>query len=210
MPRTRRPQDAHLTFHITSHATGPRRSFPDDGSRAMFKGTIAGQLKHFAVEIHAYAMMDNHVHLMLTTREEQAGILFLRNVLGTHAKQMNLLAGYRGPLWQTRYHSVQVETEDHALHACLYIDANPWRAFAVEHPEESTWTSHRELAHGGDAAFVTPHPVLLALGDEDTWRPRYRAIMAEYLQRGSRTCCPGRRISKVDPLAGLRLFSWNP
>ncbi len=175
----------------------------------MFKGSIAEQLKSFAVEIHAFAMMDNHVHLLLTSREEQAGMLFLRNVLGTHAKQMNLPVGYRGSLWQTRYHSVAVETDSHALHACLYIDANPWRAFAVDHPQESSWTSYRELAHGGETTFVTPHPVLMALGDGDSWRSRYKEIMAEYLRRGSRSICPGRRISKVDPLAGLRLASWN-
>ena len=175
----------------------------------MFKGSIAEQLKSFAVEIHAFAMMDNHVHFLLTSREEQAGMLFLRNVLGTHAKQMNLLVGYRGSLWQTRYHSVPVETDSHALHACLYIDANPWRARLVEHPMESDWTSYRELAAGMDAAFLTPHPVLLDLGQGDDWRLRYQEIMDEYLRRGARVCCPGRRISQTDPLAGLRLASWR-
>jgi putative transposase len=209
MPRKLRPQEAHLTLHITAHATGKRLCFPDDGARAMFRGIIVSLQEDFPIELHAFALMSNHVHLLLTSRKDNCGAQFMKHLLATHAVSMNRLDGYSGQMWQDRYHSVVVNTESHALHSCLYIDANPWRANLVEHPLESSWTSHRELVHGHDASFLTPHAVLLDLGNEGHWRMRYNEIMAEYLVRGSRTCCRARRISKVDPLAGLQLKSWK-
>ena len=209
MSHSLRPLEPHLTLHVTAHATGRRLCFPDDGARVMFKCHLLKLSRSLPVEIHAFALMDNHVHLLLTARKHGATAELMRSALAVHAVAMNRLGGHPGQLWRDRHHTVVVDSVSHALHACLYIDANPWRARLVEHPMESDWTSYRELAAGMDAAFLTPHPVLLDLGQGDDWRLRYQEIMDEYLRRGARVCCPGRRISQTDPLAGLRLASWR-
>jgi len=209
MSREHRPLEAHLTLHITAHATGMRLCFPSEWERETFKGHIQTMLKTYPVELHAYALMDNHVHVLVTGREYEAIAHFMKHLLATHAKSLNRTQSHQGQLWRDRYHSVLVETDTHALHSCLYIDANPWRAFVVEHPSESSWTSHNELITGAHASFVTPHPVLLDLGSEQKWRLRYQEIMAEYLKRGSRSCCPGRFKPCADPLTGLKLSCWG-
>jgi putative transposase len=204
-----RPLEPHLTLHVTSHASGARLCFPTDGTREQFKGIIVRLIKTIPVEIHAFAMMDNHVHLMLTARDEGAVAAFMRRLQSSHAMSLNRAEAYRGQLWLDRYHTTIIETESHALHTCLYIYANPWRARVVDHPIDSRWTSHRELVLGNEASFVKPHQVLLDLGSGDEWRGRYNEIMTEYLRRGSRSCCTGRRTSGEDPLAGLRLSTWT-
>ena len=210
MPHPLRPMDAHLTLHVTSHATGSRLCFPTDDTRELFKSSIARLLKIVPIELHAFALMDNHFHLLLTTRDVGVTAVFMRRLQASHALTINRIDGYRGQLWLDRYHTIIVESERHALHACLYIDANPWRAMLVEHPIESRWTSHRELVMGNESCFITPHQVLLDLGEKELWRKRYNEIMAEYLRRGARTVCPHRYVNDADPLAGLRLATWLP
>jgi putative transposase len=209
MFRPIRPLAPHLTLHVTAHATGKRLCFPDANTRATFRASVGETLREAPMCVHAFALMDNHLHLLLTSPIQGGVADFMRRLLSSHALSINRLCGHQGQLWRDRYHSVLVETEIHALHSCLYIDANPWRAHLVEHPLESTWTSHRELALGGDMGFLVPHPVLLELGTEGTWRSRYSAIMDEYMRRGSRTCGIGRRLPKGDPLAGLELSLWK-
>jgi putative transposase len=154
-------------------------------------------------------MMDSHIHMLVTARKAGAVACFLRRVLSSHALALNRVMERRGPLWEDRYRSVLVTDEEHALHASLYIDANPWRARVVDHPADSGWTSYRGLIRGQQDAFLVPHPVLMELGEGSDWRRRYGQIMNEYLRRASRTSMPRTWDPNTDPLAGLRLCTWR-
>jgi len=204
-----RPLDAHLTLHVTAHALDGRLCHPHDEAREMLRAHLADLAVRGPVEVHAFAMMDNHLHILLTSREDAASAGFMRRLLARQAQGINRMEGRRGPLWDDRYRSVVVEDEEHALHACLYIDANPWRARLVEHPSESAWTSYGGLTGGLRDRFLVPHVVLTELGEGEAWRGRYARIMDEYLRRASRCRTLGRRTPLADPLAGLRLVTWK-
>jgi putative transposase len=204
-----RPLAAHLTLHVTAHALTGHLCHPHDEARELLRAGLDEGRTRDPLDVHAYAMMDNHLHILLTAREEGAAARFMQRLLSRQARELNRLLGRRGPLWDDRYRSVPVLDEEHALHACLYIDANPWRARLVDHPRDSTWTSHRGLTTGMLDRFLVPHQVLLDLGAGEEWRARYVRIMAEYLRRASRCCASGRRSPCADPLHGLRLVTWR-
>lgn len=205
-----RPLDALVTLHITAHALPASLCFADSSSRLHGLQSLQRLVRERQVEIHAYALMDNHLHLLMTGLEAGQIAAGMRWFLSGHAHRVNKALGRRGPLWDDRYRSVLVAEESHLLNSCLYIDSNPWRARVVRHPEESDWTSYRELSRGGEVGFLTPHPVLLGLGTGTAdWRSGYRNMMEEYLRRASRSCSLGRIPGGPDPLAGLRLSIWH-
>jgi putative transposase len=207
MPRRIRLTAADLTFHVTVHATGRSRCFPKDHFRYSFKRLMADLVTQYPIEIHAFALMDNHLHLMLTPREESAMPRFMQCLLSQHARSVNRANSTAGHLWAARYHTTLIESRRHALNTSLYIDANPWRAFLVNHPERSTWTSYRELAFGEDASFIVAPSHIFGQASDPSWKEIYRGFMKEYIERGPRSCIAGRARMTADPLAGMRLVS---
>jgi putative transposase len=206
MPRKLRPLESDLTLHVTAHATGKRLCFPDADSRATFKALLCTLLMSHKIDIHAYALMSNHLHLLLTTREFGVLPVFMRRLLGHYAKQLNRRMGHRGQLWIDRYDVVVIEEEDHLVNTFLYIDANPWRAQVVDHPLESDWTSFRALTGAGLDLFLTHHEFFENPASLDHFRACYRDWMEEYLSRTDRLINIGFRKSLPDPLAGFRLL----
>lgn len=209
MPHLPRPLAAQLTLHVTAHALPRRTCFDDEGGRLAFLQRLARLGPELKVDLHAYALMDNHLHLLLTSREEGACAVFMRRLLSGHAVLRNRQQGQVGPLWLPRYSCVVVEEDEHVLNSCLYIDANPWRARLVEHPRDSRWTSYRVLAEGETGTLLQPHIVISQLADSPTaCQMAYGRIMEQYLERAIRSKSLGRAPLASDPLAGLRLASY--
>jgi putative transposase len=206
MPHKLRPLAAGQTLHVTAHALPSRLCFPDEDSRGLFRQLLSRTARAGQVEFHAYALMDNHMHLLLTTCQEGAVAKVMWGLLTGQALGRNRWEGVRGPLWLPKYSSIVVKDDAHLLNTYLYIDANPWRARIVEHPRDSTWTSFRALTLGGWDCFLTAHPVFAELGpDESARRTTYADLMERYLRVANRCKGPARIAKDEDPLAGLRL-----
>ena len=126
--------------------------------------------------------MTNHVHLLVTPAE-QGAVSRMMQMLGrnyvTHVK-----ARYRrtGTLWEGRYKSCLVDSEEYVLACYRYIELNPVRAGMVVKPSEYRWSSHRCNASGEPDPLVRPHAEYLALGSGSS--PAcvpYRALFADEL-----------------------------
>ncbi len=125
-------------------------------------------LKHAAdssgCKIHAYVLMTNHVHLLLTPESaDSAGRLF--QSLGRHyVRYVNKTYQRHGSLWEGRYKCNVIESQEYFLSCMRYIELNPVRAGMVDHPAKYRWSSYAANALGVSNAVLTMQAEYAALG----------------------------------------------
>jgi len=139
-------------------------------------------LKHALAEahcaLHAYALMPNHVHLLLTPKRAETVPRLIIALGRRYVQYINQTYRHTGALWDSRYKSSLIHADSYLLTCQRYIELNPVRAGMVDDPAHYRWTSYRANALGRADELITPHPVYLALGQEA--RPRqaaYRALL---------------------------------
>ena len=172
MPRHARIVPAGLPLHVVHRGHNRRACFlsPDDYQR--YLNSLEKFADGFACHVHAYVLMTNHVHLLVTAQNPGGIAALMKEVAQRHAQFMNWKTGQTGSFWEGRFHSNPVES-DHYLFACYrYIELNPVRAGLVSHPADYPWSSYRCNARAEPAAWIQPHSGYLALGED----PRSRAI----------------------------------
>jgi putative transposase len=133
----------------------------------------------FQCEIHAYVLMPNHFHLLISSHLEN-GIGKLMQYVGRYYVQhFNQRHNRTGTLWEGRYRATLVDPKHHLLPVAHYIEANPVRAGLVDRPADYGWSSYGANAEGGDDALVTPHREYERLGRSAKSRREAYARQAE-------------------------------
>jgi putative transposase len=128
-------------------------------------------------ELHAYVLMTNHVHILMTVCERNAQSSFMKDLSQQTAHWVHMRHGSSGTMWDGRYHSSQIDSDAYLLTCQRYIELNPVRAGMVAMPAAYRWSSYRANAEGRDSALLTPHPIFLDLGKDDASRQMaYRAL----------------------------------
>lgn len=172
------------------------------------------------VYVHAYVLMSNHVHLLLSAFEAGSISRVLRQVGSSYVAAFNRRHQRTGTLWEGRFKSCLMDTEDYLLTVYRYIELNPVRAAMVDDPEGYVWSSiHANLANRWDP-LVTPHEVFLAIASDPTERARtYRVWLQasvsgddlqrirEHLQRERALGHPQFLAMAERPLGGLLRFA---
>ncbi|MCL7939257.1 transposase [Halomonas sp. ATCH28] len=130
------------------------------------------------VDIHAYVLMTNHVHLLATPCDAPEGISQMMKELGqSYAQYFNRRHQRTGGLFEGRYRSCLVAEEPYLFACYRYIELNPVRAGMVEHPADYRWSSYRANARGAHDPLVHPHGVYEELAASPTRRQqRYREL----------------------------------
>lgn len=133
--------------------------------------------KKHVVDIHARALMTNHVHLLCTPQKKGAISRMMQPMGRMYLRYYNAEYQPSGPLWDGRYKSGLVDSEQYLLELYRYIELNPVRADMVREPGEYRWSSYACNALGIETELQTPHPVYLALGNTKEERLRnYQAL----------------------------------
>jgi len=133
--------------------------------------------------LHAYALMTNHVHLLLTPPRRDAPGKLMKVLGQRYAQYFNRTYQRTGALWDGRYRSCPVQEEQYLMNCQRYIELNPVRAGMVKHPADYRWSSYRVNAHGLQSSLVTPHEVYLSLGSEPVSRRKaYRQLFQYALE----------------------------
>jgi len=143
--------------------------------------TDANWLKEYSekykVDIHAWVMMTNHVHLLCTPRQEEAVSRMMQALGRRYVRYFNFEYQRSGTLWEGRYKSCLVQEERYLLEVYRYIELNPVRAEMVTDPGEYRWSSYKINALGKVSNLCTPHPEYLELGLEPLERRKnYHAL----------------------------------
>ena len=118
-------------------------------------------------DIHAYVLMTNHVHLLITPQEEQSLSKALQMLGRYYVQFFNHCYRRTGTLWEGRYKATLIDTEAYLLTCMRYIELNPVRAGMVAHPSEYRWSSYGYNALRQANALITPHSEYLRLGRAD-------------------------------------------
>lgn len=127
--------------------------------------------------IHAYALMTNHVHLLVTGEHPGVVAALMHRVGSRYVRRLNEDRGRTGTLFEGRYRACLVESERYLLTCMRYIELNPMRAGMVDHPALYRWSSYRANAGIEPAGLIVPRAEYLRLGASREERAHaYRAL----------------------------------
>jgi len=113
--------------------------------------------------IHAYVLMTNHVHLLLTPEKRSSTGELMKRLGQRYVQYINRTYRRSGSLWEGRYRSCVAQQENYLLVCQRYIELNPVRAGMVEEPGEYPWSSYRANALGEESPLLEQHPFYLGL-----------------------------------------------
>jgi len=142
---------------------------------------IGEQARAFDVAVHAYVLMSNHFHLLVTPQTADGLPKMMQAVGRSYVRWFNQRQQRTGTLWEGRYKSTLIQTDRYLLACMAYIDLNPVRAGLVERPQDYPWSSHLHYAGVRADALVTAHPLYWELGNTPFAR---EAAYAELVHRG--------------------------
>ncbi len=171
--------------HVIQRGNNREAIFHETRDYRFFLEKLAQAGPGHGCDIHAYVLMTNHLHLLVTPREE-AGIGQMMQSLGrVYVQRFNQSYGRSGTLWEGRYRATLIETESYLLTCMRYIELNPVRAGMVAHPREFPWSSYRCNALGGTDPIVRPHALYRRLGTTATGRQAaYRQLFKDRIPQG--------------------------
>ena len=157
--------------------------FVDDYDRKFYLHSLKQATEKSPCRIHAYVLMTNHVHL-LVTGEEVGNISAMMQSLGRrYVRHFNYRHDRTGTLWEGRFKSNLVDSDQYVLTCYRYIEMNPVRAGIVDDPSKYRWSSIHANAKGMDDILVDPHPVFQHLGSEDHQRKtKYQVLLAHVIR----------------------------
>jgi putative transposase len=167
--------------HVILRGNNRQAIFRDDADRRLMLELLQQHAQSQGVDVHAYVLMDNHLHLLLTPRRERALPLMMQAVGRTYVRAFNQRHGRTGTLWEGRYRSTLIQTERYLLACMAYIDLNPVRAGMVSLPQEYWWSSHAHYIGQRVDRWITPHSLIWTLGNTPFAR---EAAYAEWVHAG--------------------------
>ena len=163
--------------HVIQRGNNREVCFYAEADYKAYLSFLKGASAKYHVSIHAFVLMTNHVHLLVTPIDKQ-GVSRLMQALGRQCvRYFNCTYGRTGTLWEGRYKSTVVDSENYLLSVYRYIELNPIRANMVSHASEYPWSSYRHNAVGAGIQLITEHEEYLRLGvTEEGRQSAYRAL----------------------------------
>lgn len=167
--------------------------------------------------VHAYVLMTNHVHLLVTPERADSVPRLMQSLGRRYVRYVNARHRRTGTLWEGRYRAAPIDSEAYFLACCRYIELNPVRARMVAHPRGYRWSSYAAHAHGASDPLARDHRLYRALGAsaaerQQAYRALFRAALGDEFLDALRAATNGgwalgdarfkRRVAK---LAGRRV-----
>jgi putative transposase len=154
--------------------------FFSESERPFFLRSLGEVAVAEAVSVHAYVLMTNHVHLLVTPATERGAGRLMKGLGFRYVQHINRTYGRTGTLFEGRFRSSLIEGERYLLACQRYIKLNPVRAGLVPDPGAYPWSSYRANALGAPDPLLTPHPLHVVLAETDeARRAAYRNLFAE-------------------------------
>ena len=170
MPRRARLRLANVPLHIIQRGNNRGACFFADEDYRVYLRHLCQLAARFACSVHAYVLMTNHVHLLLTSRELEGASSLMKHLGQRYVQYVNRTYKRSGTLWEGRFRSSIVQMETYLLRCHRYIELNPVRAGMVGHPADYRWSSFSANAMGKPDHLITPHPAYLAMANDDAVR----------------------------------------
>lgn len=151
-------------FHIFNRGVGRQLIFHKNRDFEFYLNRLEQARKEKGVEVLAYCLMPNHVHLLVKQVGEENVSPFISSVHTSYAKYFNGTYDRVGHLFQGRYKQVIVKRDEHLQYLVAYIHLNPVEAGLVAKPEEYQWSSRKAYTHGIHDPVCSPNEILTIFG----------------------------------------------
>jgi len=173
MPRNPRIILPGYPVHIIQRGNNRSSTFYADNDYLLYLEALQKASLRYDCAVHAYVLMTNHAHLLMTAQTETGISAFMQSVGRRYVRYINHAYRRTGTLWEGRFKSSLIQ-DDHYYFICSrYIELNPVRAEMASHPGEYRWSSYRHNAMGEVDTLITPHPHYLGLGETPQARTDY-------------------------------------
>lgn len=193
MPRLVVP---HFPHHVTQRGNRRQKTFFSNEDYRTYIDLIADARHEVGFEVWAYCLMPNHVHLVIVPNEPDSLANLFRLAHRRYTRRINLREGWRGHLWQERFHSFVMD-EAHLIAAVRYVELNPVRASLCEQPSDWPWSSARAHLIGRDDKLVSVAPMAARVRN---WS-HYLAVAEQHQQQDTI-----RKHTRTGRPAGNKLF----
>ncbi len=178
MPRRARLTLPGVPHHLVQRGNNKVACFYNTSDYLVYLEWLQLYASRFHCHIHAYVLMTNHVHLLLTPNDADSLGLLMKSLGQRYVQYINRTYRRSGSLWEGRYKSSFVGTRNYILACYRYIELNPVRAGMVHHPSEYNWSSYRVNAQNEVSELVQQHPVYRSLGRNSHSRNlAYRSLL---------------------------------
>jgi putative transposase len=149
---------------VTQRGNRRQQTFFGEEDYGEYCRLLSVSCRNCGTQVLAYCLMPNHVHLILVPADDFGLRDALAEAHRRYTRMINFREGWRGHLWQERFHSFVMD-ERHLLAAARYVERNPVRARLSPTPEDWPWSSARAHLTGEDDALVTVRPLLDLIPD---------------------------------------------
>lgn len=212
MPRLARTVFAGVPHHVTQRGNRRGDVFFSDADRTAYLDWLAGYAEQYAVDILAYCLMTNHIHLVAVPATEDGLHRTLKPLHMRHAQRVNRAQGWTGHLWQGRFFSSALD-DGHLWAAVRYVERNPVRAGMVRKAADYRWSS--AAAHCGlrRDPVLTRKPAwwrqIEGIDDWSAWlaegdEPERLAVLRRHFDKGL-PCGSETFIGKLEQMTGRAL-----
>ncbi len=178
MPRQLRYNLPGIPQHVIQRGNNRQATFFSDEDYMRYLVDLKSASDQHQCEVHAYVLMTNHVHLLMTPHKGDGIAKTMQSLGRRYVVYINQTYRRTGTLWEGRYKAALIDSECYLLTCYRYIELNPVRAEGmVEHPGKYRWSSYRANALGETDELIKPHSRYLALGESPQVRQAtYRAL----------------------------------
>jgi putative transposase len=171
-----------VPLHIIQRGNNRNPCFASETDYLVYLTLLRRYAAAAACQVHAYVLMSNHVHLLLSSGGRDGPSMLMRRLGQHYVQYFNRRHQRTGTLWEGRFRSCLVEEARYLLICQRYIELNPVRARMVNDPGAYPWSSFRANALGEENPLITPHVVYAGLGAHDAERrSAYRYLFQEAL-----------------------------
>ncbi|MBI1175143.1 MAG: transposase [Sideroxydans sp.] len=188
MPRKARIRHAGVPQHVIQRGNNRAVCFFTDADYRLYLDSLQEGATRYDCDIHAYVLMTNHVHLLVTPETEESLPYMMRYLGSRYVQYVNHVYKRSGTLWEGRYKSCLIDSAGYLLTCYRYIELNPVRAGMVDAAGDYKWSSYGIHALGKTDELIQDHPCYLALGtSEEARREAYQALFQHQMDDASLT-----------------------
>ncbi len=175
------------TYHLVQRGNNHEACFFEAENYRVYLKYMREVLPRYGNRLHAYCLMTNHVHLLISPRDETNISNLLKVVCSRYGHYINKKYSRSGTLWEGRHKASAVDSENYLLKCYRYIELNPVVAGLVTSPEEYAWSSYHCNALGDPNPVLSQHECYHQLACNDSLRcSEYRKLFLEALSRKDR------------------------
>ena len=171
-----------IPCHVVQRGNNRQACFFCDEDFGFYINSLQAALQRYNVQLHAFVLMTNHVHLLMTPDDVEGISRVMQSVGRDYVRYVNKHYRRSGTLFEGRHKASQIDSEQYLLQCQRYIELNPVRAKMVPHPAQYHWSSYQYHGLGKPISCLTPHPLYLGLGENSESRCQaYHALFSTEL-----------------------------